>query len=230
MPDDQTLFPSPNVTVDLAIFALVGDALHVLLMKRATAPFADDWALPGGYVHVDADADIDAAARRVLRDKTAVETPYLEQVQTFGDARRDPRGWTVSIGYMALIAADEAQLRQGANAADVGWWPVDGAALPPLAFDHGTVLSTAIRRLRAKVEYTTLPTHLLPARFTLPDLQAIYERLLGRKMDKSAFRKRIAEADFLEALPGEKRAASNRPAQIYRVKPGAATVFFDRAI
>jgi 8-oxo-dGTP diphosphatase len=226
----KTFLP-PNVTVDLAIFALIDEKLQVLLMQRAAAPFVGNWALPGGYIHTDEDIDIEAAARRVLKDKTAVETPYLEQVQSVGDRKRDPRGWTISVAYMALISGDELHPQHGANAADVIWWPVDGEGeLPALAFDHVAILATAIRRLRAKVEYTTLPTHLLPVRFTLPDLQLIYERILGRKMDKSAFRKRIAEADFLEAIPGEKRAASNRPAQIYRVKPGHSMIFFDRTI
>ncbi|MDR3437373.1 NrtR DNA-binding winged helix domain-containing protein [Telmatospirillum sp.] len=221
----------PNVTVDLSIFALVEQALHVLLMKRTTDPFADRWALPGGYIHTNEDPDVDAAARRVLKDKTAVETPYLEQVQSFGDRARDPRGWTVSIAYMALISAADAGLQCGSNAAEVCWWPIeDDCVAPPLAFDHSVILATSIRRLRNKVEYSSLPVHLLPERFTLPDLQAIYERILGRRMDKSAFRKRIAEADFVEAVPGEKRAASNRPAQIYRLKPGSATIFFDRTL
>jgi ADP-ribose pyrophosphatase YjhB (NUDIX family) len=201
----ETTYPTPTVTVDLTIFALVEDVLRVLLIQRRAEPFAGDWALPGGYIHTDEDADIETAARRVLRDKTAVDTPYLEQVQTIGGPDRDPRGWTVSVAYMALISSDEVP-QCGANATDVAWWPVDGE-IPKLAFDHGAILATATARLRAKVEYTTLPTHLLPARFTLPDLQLIYERLLGRKMDKSAFRKRIAEADFLEAIPGEKQSS-----------------------
>ncbi|GAB3456539.1 NUDIX hydrolase [Insolitispirillum peregrinum] len=223
--------PRPNVTVDLAIFALISGTLNVLLMQRAAPPFADDWALPGGYIHSETDGDIDAAAYRVLKDKTAVSTPYLEQVQSFGDGLRDPRGWTVSIAYMALISADAAALQKGANAADVAWWPIagDGVATP-LAFDHAKILATAIRRLRNKVEYSSLPVHLLPASFTLPDLQAIYECILGRKMDKAAFRKRIIEADFVEAIPGAKRPASNRPAQIYKLKTGCSTIFLDRTL
>jgi len=225
----EATYPTPTVTVDLVIFALVDEVLQVLLMQRGAEPFAGAWALPGGYIHTDEDTDIEAAARRVLMDKTAVETPYLEQVQTFGGRARDPRGWTVSVAYMALISANDLTPRHGANAAGVAWWPVEDE-MPPLAFDHAAILDTAAARLRGKVEYTTLPIHLLPARFTLPDLQLLYERILGRKMDKSAFRKRIAEADFLEPIPGEKRAASNRPAQYYRVKPGRATLFFDRTI
>jgi ADP-ribose pyrophosphatase YjhB (NUDIX family) len=224
-------YPRPITSVDLVIFGLGPDGLAVLVMRRAAEPFADHWALPGGWIHVDEDGDLDAAARRVLRDKTGVETPYLEQLQSFGNATRDPRGWTVSVAYMALIAADEVVLRQGASASDVAWWPVSGAGVEgALAFDHPAILATGLARLRNKVEYTSLPVHLLPDRFTLPDLQSVYERILGRRIDKSAFRKRIAEADFVEPVPGEKRPASNRPAQIYRVRPGQGTIFFDRVI
>src|ERR1700739_935800 len=135
---NETTYPSPQVTVDLAILSLADGVLQVLLMKRGAEPFAGRWALPGGYIHTDEDGDIEAAARRVLKDKTAVETPYLEQVMTFGDPGRDPRGWTVSVAYMALISADDLELRHGANAADVAWWPVEGE-MPPLAVDRGTI-------------------------------------------------------------------------------------------
>jgi len=202
-----------------------------VLMRRGAEPFAGRWALPGGFVHVAEDADLEAAARRVLKDKTGVETPYLEQLATFGNARRDPRGWSLSVAYVALIAADAVRLQEGANAADVAWWPVAGeAAATPLAFDHAAILRSALARLRNKVEYSSLPVHLLPAAFTLSELQSVYERILGRRLDKSAFRKRIAEADFVEPIPGKLRRASNRPAQLYRPKRGRATVLFDRTI
>ena len=165
---------------------------------------------------------------RVLLGKTGVASPYLEQVGTTGDARRDPRGWSLSVTYMALVAAE---CLPEPPRGEAEWHQVEGGGVAvPLAFDHAAILTGAVHRLRAKVEYTNLPVHLLPERFTLPDLQRIYECILGRRMDKSAFRKRVTEADFLEPVAGEKRAASNRPAQIYRVKPGAATTFFDRTI
>jgi ADP-ribose pyrophosphatase YjhB (NUDIX family) len=224
-------YPRPIVSVDLAIFALSAAGLEILLMRRATQPCAGQWALPGGWIHVDEDPDIEAAARRVLREKTGVATPYLEQLQTIGSAARDPRGWAVSIVYVALIAADEVGLRHGSNAADVAWRPVGGdAADLPTAFDHAEIVRAALTRVRNKVEYSTLPVHLLPAAFTLSELQAVYEQILGRRLDKSAFRKRMAEIDFVEPVPGEMRRASNRPAQVYRVKPGCATILFDRTI
>ncbi len=229
---DELTFARPLVTVDVVIFTLRDGRLEVLLMRRGSQPFTGCWALPGGYIHPTEDADLDAAARRILFEKTGVESPYLEQLQGFGNAVRDPRGWTATFVYFALIASDALALKRGANADEIAWWGVSeqGMVEPQLAFDHTVILRRAVARLRAKVEYTSLPVHLLPAKFTLPDLQKVYEQILGHLIDKSAFRKRMAEADFVEPLPGERRPASNRPAQLYRVKPGLSTIFFDRTI
>ena len=200
-------------------------------MKRGTEPFRNVWALPGGYIHPQEDADLEAAARRILKGKAGIETPYVEQLQGFGSERRDPRGWSATFAYFALIAADGLTIQRGANAADVAWWEIEDTHVgTKLAFDHADILACAVRRLRNKVEYTSLPVHLLPEKFTLPDLQRVYEQIFDRRMDKSAFRKRIAEANFLEPIAGEKRPASNRPAQMYRIKPGCSTIFFDRTI
>lgn len=229
-PGDE--FERPLVTVDVVILTLRDSRLEVLLMRRGAEPCQGRWALPGGYIHPQEDSDLDAAARRILREKTGIETPYLEQLQGFGNASRDPRGWTATFAYFALIASETLALKQGANADEVAWFEVTGLGIvgEALAFDHDQILSRAVARLRSKVEYTSLPVHLLPERFTLPDLQKVYEQILGHRIDKSAFRKRMAEADFVEPVPGERRHASNRPAQLYRVKPGRATIFFDRTI
>jgi len=222
-------FQSPLVTIDLVILSLRDGHLQVLLMKRGAEPFARRWALPGGYIHPEEDADLDAAARRILHAKTGVRTPYMEQLQAFGDGQRDPRGWTATFAYFALIASDALVLKQGANAEEVAWWQIKGKPVE-LAFDHARIVAAAVSRLRSKVEYTSLPAHLLPPKFTLPDLQKVYEQILGRQLDKSAFRKRMAEAAFLEPVAGEKRPASNRPAQLYRIKRGRGTIFFDRTL
>ncbi|HEY3149693.1 MAG TPA: NUDIX domain-containing protein [Dongiaceae bacterium] len=224
-------FAAPLVTIDIVILTLRNGHLQVLLMKRGAEPFAGSWALPGGYIHPEEDADLDAAARRILHAKAGIRTPYVEQLQGFGDAKRDPRGWTATFAYFALIASDALVLKEGANAEEVAWRQVKGERVEtPLAFDHARILGAAVSRLRSKVEYTSLPAHLLPPKFTLPDLQKVYEQILGRQIDKSAFRKRMAEAAFLEPVAGEKRPASNRPAQLYRIKRGRGTIFFDRTI
>jgi ADP-ribose pyrophosphatase YjhB (NUDIX family) len=230
-PPTADVFARPLVTVDVVILTLRAGVLHTLLMKRGAEPFQGVWALIGGYIHPQEDEDLEAAARRILRGKAGIETPYVEQLQGFGDARRDPRGWTVTFAHVALIPSDDLLPKQGANAETVSWWPVDaGAVEPPLAFDHARILAAAVARVRNKVEYTSLPIHLLPPAFTLTDLQRVYEQILGRPIEKSQFRRRIAEANFLEAIPGKFRQSSNRPAQIYRIKAGLSTIFFDRTI
>ena len=220
-------YPRPFATIDLVMFALDADGLDVLLVRREAPPFEGGLALPGGFVHVQEDADLESAARRVLRDKTGVETPYLEQLMTFGGARRDPRGWALSVAYFALLSRDVAEC-----AARSGLWRrLEGErVVEALAFDHADILAAAVRRLRDKVAYSTLPAHLLPPRFTLTDLQTVYEQLLGRGLDKSAFRKRMAELDFVEAIEGEQRRGSNRPAQLYRLRQSHAVTLMDRTI
>ncbi|MBI1208241.1 MAG: NUDIX domain-containing protein [Azospirillum sp.] len=227
----ETDFLRPLVTVDVVILTLKDGGLQTLLMKRAAEPFRGDWALVGGYIHPEEDDDLEAAARRILGVKAGIAAPYVEQLQGFGDRRRDPRGWTVTFAYVALIASEGMMLSKGANADSVAWWPVAGSGVEPaLAFDHTRILAAAVTRIRNKVEYTSLPVHLMPPCFTLTDLQRVYEQILGRPMDKSQFRRRIAEAEFLEAVPGEFRLASNRPAQLYRIRAGLSTIFFDRTI
>jgi len=231
METDERAYPRPITTIDLAIFALAEEGLEVLTVQRLAEPFAGHWALPGGWIHVDEDDDLEAAARRILASKTGVRTPYLEQLQTFGTSARDPRGWTISVAYVALLSEDDARACKSANRSDVIWRRLDGKGVAtPLAFDHGHILMAALSRVRSKVEYSTLPVHLLPSAFTLRELQSVYERILGRKLDKSAFRKRIAEADFAEPIAGEMRRASNRPAQLFRIRQGQTTAFFDRTI
>jgi 8-oxo-dGTP diphosphatase len=208
----------PLVTVDVVIFSIRDDRLCVLLVRRderPSEPFPGQWALPGGFVDVAQDDSIEACARRKLADKTGVSTPYLEQLGSWGSATRDPRGWSVTTVYFALISSD-AELVSG-SAASQRWCEVDKKALPgPLAFDHDLLLEAALARLRSKVEYTVLPASLLPASFTLPQLQHTFEIVLGRELDKSAFRTRMLSAGVIEET-GEFRPSGRRPAALYRL-------------
>ena len=223
-------FQRPLVSVDLAIFTLVESALHVLLVRRSRAagePFPDQWALPGGFVDVERDATLEACALRKLEEKTGVAAPYLEQLGSWGGAARDPRGWSTTHAYMALVAAD-ATLTPGGNAADAQWVAVkERGVRARLAFDHAQILAAAIDRLRNKVEYTSLPAYLLPREFTLSDLQRAYEAVLGRTLEKSAFRTRVLAADLVEPV-NKVREGSNRPAQVYRLRDPRKPVFFAR--
>jgi len=224
-------FARPFTTVDVVIFSVLEDALKVLLVQRPTAagePFPGHWALPGGFVDVAVDADLAACARRKLHEKTAVASPYLEQLGSWGSARRDPRGWSATHAYFALLPGADMAPAHGANAADVRWFGVEALpARPPLAFDHADILRAGIERLRGKVEYTSLPAYLLPEPFTLPQLQRTYEVVLGRRVDKSGFRTRMLAAGFLVEA-GVVESDANRPPMGYRLKDRATPVVFPR--
>src|SRR3569833_3225569 len=140
-----------KVAVDIVLFTIEEGALKVLLVKRGISPFKDQLALPGGFVL--ADEGLDEAALRELREETGVADVYLEQLYSFGDPKRDPRGRIISIAYFALISA-EHKLKAGTDASDASWWPAQQT--PPLAFDHAKILGYALERLRNKLEYTTV--------------------------------------------------------------------------
>lgn len=225
-------FERPLVTVDVAIFAIREGALHVLAVQRPAdkhEPFPSLWALPGGFVNVQIDKDLEASALRKLKEKTGVVAPYLEQVGSWGSADRDPRGWSVTHVYFALVGSDEATLRPGGNAGDARWLAVDGNRVrEKLAFDHADLLKAALTRLRNKVEYTSLPAYLMPAEFTLTELQQVYEIVLDRTLEKKAFRTRMLAAELLEPLDRHKE-GPNRPAQLYKLASKRKLHFFARA-
>jgi 8-oxo-dGTP diphosphatase len=222
----QLDFPRPLTTVDVVIFAILDDRLGVLLVQRPTGagePFPLSLALPGGFVDVAKDRDLAACAARKLKEKTGVTSPYLEQLGSWGSATRDPRGWSATHAYFALIPEEAGVLTP-----DARWFAIrEGRLKEKLAFDHGDILATAIQRLRNKVEYTSLPAYLMPAEFTLPDLQRVYEIVLDRPLEKSAFRTRILSTDMIEAV-AKMRRGPNRPAQLYRLKKGSQPVYFVR--
>ena len=228
-------FPTPLVTVDMAIFTIFESELSVLLVQRPDSdqePYPGAWALPGGFIDIEKDADLLSCARRKLREKTGVVSGYLEQLGSWGSRKRDPRGWSVTNAYFALLPSKDLVLRPGANAPAVRWARI-GRGAPRvgerLAFDHGVIVEAALERLRNKVEYTSLPAFLLPAEFTLSELQSTYEIVLGRAVDKSAFRTRINDAKLVEKLPRQRETGS-RPAQLYRLRDRSEPVFFPRTI
>jgi 8-oxo-dGTP diphosphatase len=214
-------FERPLTTVDLVIFSVRDDELTVLLVQRpceAKEPFPGRWALPGGFIDTSRDKTLEDCARRKLMEKTAVEAPYLEQLGSFGGVTRDPRGWSATHVYFALMASDSITPRPGGNAPESRWFKVQGEGIrESLAFDHADILRLALSRLRSKVEYTSLPAFLLSAEFTLTQLQRIYEVILERTLEKKAFRTRMLSAEILEAAPRQ-LAGPNRPAQLYRLK------------
>lgn len=197
------------VTVDLVIFTITDDELQVLLIERGLPPFAGRWALPGGFIR---DESLEAAAQRELEEEAGVRDVYLEQLYTFGDPGRDPRGRVVTVAYYALIRPDGTPPVAGTDAAQARWWSV--RRRPPLAFDHDRIVDYAVERLRAKLEYTTVGFQLLPRKFTLGQLQRVYEAILGRRLDKRNFRRKLGLLGVLMPLRqhgGER----GRPARLY---------------
>jgi 8-oxo-dGTP diphosphatase len=200
-----------RVAVDLVIFTIRDGALHALLIQRAAPPFEGRWALPGGFIlHGES---LEDAALRELGEETGVRNVYLEQLYSFGDPDRDPRGRVISVAYYALVAADRAPLSAGSDASDARWWPV--AKHPPLAFDHRRILEYALERLRNKLEYTTVGFQLLPPKFTLTQLQLVYEAILGRALDKRNFRRKMELLGILKPLQEWAREGRSRPAQLF---------------
>ena len=199
-----------QVTVDLVIFTIREQQLHALLIERGVPPFAGRWALPGGFIREG--ETLEHAALRELQEETGVRDVYLEQLFTFGDPGRDPRGRVVTVAYYALIAADKAPLVARTDARAARWWPV--AHHPALAFDHERILGYAVERLHNKLEYTTVGFQLLPRRFTLTELQQVYEAILGRSLDKRNFRRKLALLGLLKPSK-ERRHERGRPAQLF---------------
>jgi len=208
--------PRPSVTVDVIIFTLRENDLQVLLIQRGSPPFQNMWAIPGGFI--DVDESLEEAALRELREETGVHDVYLEQLYTFGDVDRDPRGRVITVAYFAVVPVNAVQLRAGDDAAEACWWSVYD--LPPLAFDHAEILAYALRRLRYKLEYTAVGFELLPESFTLSELQAAYEVVLGEELDKRNFRRKILSADVIEKT-GAYRTGEGRPARLYRFRDDA---------
>ncbi len=210
-------YPKPSVTVDVVSITLRAEELQVLLIKRNLAPYRGRWAIPGGFVH--SDEALETAARRELREETGVSDVYLEQLYTFGDLGRDPRGRVISVAYIALVPAPLA-VTAGSDAREARWWPLRG--LPALAFDHDKILQYALTRLRYKIEYSAVGFRLMPEQFSLTDLQKAYEIILGEPLDKRNFRRRILAAEVLEET-AEIRTGEGRPARLYRFRRDATT-------
>lgn len=200
-----------RVTVDIVIFTIRDRALQVLLVKRGVPPYKGQYAIPGGFIHED--ESLEEAAERELYEETGVRNVFLEQLYTFGDPKRDPRGRVVTVAYYALISSEKLALVAGADAAEAKWFPRNDP--PALAFDHKHILGYAVERLRNKLEYTTVGFQLLPRKFTLSELQTVYEAILERRLDKRNFRRKIALLGILKPLREWQR-TGRKPAQLFR--------------
>lgn len=213
-------WPRPALTVDIALFTVAGTLqnlrLRVLLIQRGEEPYRDAWALPGGFVREN--EDLDNAAQRELEEEAGVTGAFLEQVAAVGTPGRDPRGHVVTILHIGLVAGGRHVLIAQGDARAASWFDVAGPEpLPPLAFDHAKLLARAVAHLRRRLgEVPAFCYELLPERFTLSELQALTESILGKPLDRRNFRRKIKELDLLTEAGGNRQQGRHRPAVLYR--------------
>jgi 8-oxo-dGTP diphosphatase len=205
-------FARPALTVDIVVFALDAEDLQVMLIERDLAPYAGQWALPGGFLRVD--ETLEDAARRELQEESGLKGIYLEQLYTFGGLRRDPRERVVTVAYYALVNLAGHDVQASTDARNAAWFPVND--LPRLAFDHLQILEAAHERLRAKVRYQPIGFELLPEKFTLRQLQHLYEVILDRELDKRNFRKKVLSMEFVKETNDIEKDVAHRAARLFR--------------
>lgn len=203
----------PALTVDCVVFGLDEQhTLKVILIQRKLPPFSGDWALPGGFVRVD--ESLEEAAIRELHEETGIANVFLEQLYTFGAVKRDPRGRIVTVAYYALVNLRDHVIQAATDARQAQWFPI--AQIPELAFDHHQILAIALNRLKGKVRYEPIGFELLPSKFTLFQLQKLYETVLGQSLDKRNFRKKILNMGLLRSLEEFQSDAPHRAARLYQ--------------
>ena len=212
--------PMPFTRLEVTVLSIVDGALQVLLVRRAEEPHKGKWALPGGVLRIDKDASLDEAALRVARERLGVEVPFLRQLCAVGGPARDKRApWALSVVYRALVPVERFAPSAGKRIDAVAWRPVeDASGDKALAFDHAELVAKAVAATRAEVDSLDLPFGFRPAEFTLGELQATCEQLLGRRLDKSSFRRRLADRGLLEPVEGAVRGGPFRPAQLFRMR------------
>ena len=200
-----------EITVDTVILTIKSNALQVLLIKREKEPFIGKWAIPGGYVRMS--ENLEQAAVRVLKEKTDVDNVYLEQLYTFGDPLRHPDARVITCVYFALVRYEDVKVMASD---DVAWYPVD--ELPPLAFDHKEIIDYTRARTRLSLRSCPVAYQLLKEKFTLTEMQRVYELIMGKELDKRNFRKKVLGTEGLIELDEYTKASSKRPARLYQYK------------
>jgi 8-oxo-dGTP diphosphatase len=214
-------FPRPALAADCVIFGFDGGELKLLLIEREKEPFKHQWALPGGFVFMDETTE--ACAKRILLEKAGIKNVFIEQLYTFSDLDRDPRERIVSVAYFALVNKHQYQLIAGRDTINAEWFEL--SQLPKLAFDHAKIVKTAISRLKGKVSYQPIGFELLDDKFTLSQLQTLYESILGITIDKRNFRKKILGMDLLIALDEKEKNVARKAARFYQFDNKAYKAF-----
>ena len=203
-----------KVATDAVIFTVRRGELMALLIQMKKVPYAGKWAVPGGIIGQAETSE--QAARRILTTQTGVSDAHLEQLATFDDPKRDKLRRVISVAYVALVASEKVILKTTEKYAEVRWWPT--SKLPPLAYDHKDMVAVGVSRLQAKLEYTNVAWSLLPAQFTLTELQEIYEIILGRPVDKRNFRRRVLDLGIVVGTGTKRMGGAHRPAELYAFK------------
>lgn len=207
-------FPNPQIklTVDAIVFGYNEGNISILLIQRKYEPFKGQWAIPGGFVLED--ESLEEAVERELKEETGVSINYLEQLYTFGNVDRDPRGRVVSVAYFGLIHPEGHTLEASTDAEEAQWFEMD--KLPELSFDHKQIIDVAIERLRGKITYEPIGFELLETKFPFSDLEKLYTTLLGRPVDRRNFRKKINSLNILDELDEKISQGKGRPASLFR--------------
>lgn len=211
----------PFTRIELVVLGLVDGQLAVLLGRRSHEPYAGRWALPGGALRIDLDEDLEAAVQRTARERLQTELPFVRQLVAVGSKKRDRdrAPWALAIVYRALLPVVAFKPAAGKRLEELRWFPADSAAAESkLAFDHSRLVGLAVDATREDTEHLVLPAGFLPASFVLGELQRTCEQILGRALDKSSFRRKLAERDLVEPIDGDIRRGANRPAQVYRLR------------
>lgn len=203
---------SIKLSVDAVVFGYEEGVISVLLIKRKYEPFKGKWAIPGGFVLND--EPLEKAVERELQEETGIKINYLEQLYSFGDPDRDPRGRIVSIAYFALLRPNAFKILASTDASEVKWFNIK--ELPKLSFDHESILNMAIKRLQAKITYEPIGFELLDKKFPFSDLEKLYITLLGRDIDRRNFRKKIVGFNVLDELNEKVSRGSGRPANLFQ--------------
>lgn len=202
-------YPKPSVCIDLVIFTYHEDKIKILLRKRE-GTHAGKYSLPGSFLNID--ETFEKGIQRVLKDKVdyTKNNIYFEQLYTFGEPKRDPRGRVLSIAYIALVSHDLINIKDKKRNEYFNVYK-----LPQIAFDHKDIISYGIKRLRAKLEYTNIVYSLLPNKFTLTELQSVYESIYNKKLDKRNFRKKIDSLKIIKSTGQKKSTGAHRPAELF---------------
>jgi 8-oxo-dGTP diphosphatase len=210
--------PMPFTRIEVVVLSIVDGELCVLLAKRSAQPFAGKWALPGGVLRIDLDSSLEGGAQRVINERLGIDLPFLEQLCAVGGPQRDPRAsWALSVVYRALLSIQFVRASAGKRIESLKWEPAESAMKLSLAFDHAELIRKAVMTTREEVAAMVMPQSLMLQEFSLSELQTTCEQVLGHALDKSSFRRKLADRGLVVPVSGAMKSGAFRPAQLYRM-------------